>query len=184
MKAAPIGIAAALAGCAGPHADTAALERTLGEHASATAALEQWCAARGLAPDPRITATVLPGERPPLPSGLRARLAVGPGQPLGYRHVRLACGARVLSVAHNWFVRARLTREMNAALDTSDTPFGKVAAPLGFTRETLDSRHGGEPGCPAGTVLSQIALLRLPGGAPLAFLTECYTAAALASPSA
>ncbi len=176
---APFGLAAALAGCTTAQGDVAALERTLGAHASATAALEEWCTARGFAPVPKITATLLTGEAPPAPSDLRERLGVGPDEPLGYRHVRLSCGERVLSVAHNWFVRSRLTPAMNPQLDTTDTPFDKVAAPLGFTRETLDARHGGEPGCPAGTVLSQIALLRLPDGAPLAYLTECYTSASV-----
>ena len=179
--AAPFGLAAALAGCAATGSDVAALERTLGAHASATAALEQWCAARGFSRAPTITATLIAGLAPAPPPDLRARLEVGADEPLGYRHVRLTCGDRTLSVAHNWFVRARLTPSMNALLDTADTPFGKVAAPMGFTRETLDIRHGGEPGCPAGTVLSQVAMLRLPDGKPLAFLTECYTRATIAS---
>lgn len=168
-----------IAGCATTHADIAALERALGAQASATVALEQWCRARDFAAEPKVLARMIPGTPPHEPEGLRARLGVSANEPLGYRHVELACGNRVLSVAHNWFVRARLTPAMNAALDASDTPFGKVAAPLGFMRETLDSRHGGEPGCPAGTVLSQIALLRLPTGKPLAYLTECYTPGAV-----
>ncbi|MFM5886291.1 MAG: hypothetical protein ACKOQ3_13365, partial [Novosphingobium sp.] len=67
----------------------------------------------------------------------------------------------------------------NAALDTSDVPFGKIVGPLRFARETIDSRKGGEPGCPPGVVLSQIALLRLPDRQPLALVTECYTRAAI-----
>ncbi len=172
-------MAAALAGCATAGGDVAALERTLRAHASATAALEEWCAARGFAAAPQIAATLIAGPAPATPPGLRERLGVSRDEPLGYRHVRLSCGSRVLSVAHNWFVRAALSRDMNAALDTGDIPFGKIAAPLGFTRETIDTRRGGEPGCPAGTVLSQVALLRLPDGRPLAFLTECYTPAAV-----
>ena len=99
---------------------------------------------------------------------------------LGYRHVRLACGTNVLSEAHNWYVPGRLTPAMNAALAATTIPFGKVAAPLGFRRERLDSKRGARPECPRGTILSHRALLRLPDGRPLALLVECYTRANLA----
>lgn len=165
--------------CTADQQSIAALERALGSNPSATRALEDWCAARGLAADPVIVARRLKGEAAPEPEGLRARLGVSAETPLGYRHVQLVCGDRVLSEAHNWYVRERLTADMNAALDTSDTPFGRIVGPLGFTRETLDSRKGGEPGCPSGVVLSQIALLRLADGRPLALVTECYTRAAI-----
>ncbi|WP_296674728.1 hypothetical protein [Novosphingobium sp.] len=169
-----------LSACAADPAQTAALERTLAASPSATRALEKWCAARGIADHPVVLARRLKGEAGPEPADLRRRLAVSADAPLGYRHVELLCGDRVLSVAHNWYRRELLTAQMNTVLDTSDTPFGKVAGPLGFTRETIDSRRGEEPGCPPGTVLSQIALLRLPGGQPLALVTECYTRAAIA----
>lgn len=171
---------AGLAGaCSADHESIAALERALGSNASATRALEEWCAARGLADHPEIVARRLKNEAGPEPTGLRARLGVGAGARLGYRHVQLVCGERVLSEAHNWYVRERLTSAMNAALNTSDIPFGKIVGPLRFSRETIDSRKGGEPGCPPGVVLSQIALLRLPDGRPLALVTECYTRAAI-----
>ena len=165
--------------CAADQQSIAALERALGSNPSATRALEAWCAARGLSDDPVIVARRLQGEVAPEPEGLRARLGVSADARLGYRHVQLVCGERVLSEAHNWYVRDRLTADMNAALDTSDTPFGKIVGPLGFSRETLDSRKGGEPGCPPAVVLSQIALLRLADGQPLALVTECYTRAAI-----
>lgn len=165
--------------CTADHDSIAALERALQSNPSATRALEGWCAARGLADDPQIVAQRLKGEAGPEPADLRTRLGVSAEAPLGYRHVELVCGTRVLSVAHNWYLREHLTAEMNAALDGSDAPFGKVVASLRFTRETIDSRHGGEPGCPPSTVLSQIALLRLPDGRPLALVTECYTRAAI-----
>jgi hypothetical protein len=101
---------------------------------------------------------------------------------VGYRHVRLSCGPVVLSEAHNWYLPSRLTPAMNTALATSDTPFGKVAAPLHFTRLALDARRGRAPSCPANTVLSHRALLRLPDGRPLALVVECYTAANLRQP--
>jgi hypothetical protein len=68
---------------------------------------------------------------------------------------------------------------MNRTLEASRTPFGKVAAPLGYVREPIDSRRGSAGGCPPGVVLSNRAMLRLPDGRPLALLVECYTAANL-----
>ncbi len=173
-----LSVATTLAGCAAPPARVAALSETLARHASATAALEEWCARNGYAAEPRIIARRLPTSGD-TPDDVRTHLALAHDAPLGFRNVALACGDRVLSVARNWYNVALLTPAMNAALERSDTPFGKVVAPLGFTRETLDQRRGGEPGCPPGTVLSQVALLRLPGGRPLAFLTECYTRASV-----
>lgn len=165
--------------CTSERQTIAALERALGANPSATHALEDWCAARGLAASPVIVARRIKGEAGVEPPDLRVRLGVGPDVALGYRHVELVCGDKVLSEAHNWYVRERMSDAMNTALDASDIPFGKVAAPLGFSRETIDSRHGGEPGCPVGVVLSQIALLRLPDGRPLALVTECYTRTAI-----
>ena len=158
-------------------------EAALQAQDSATAALRQWCAAEHIAdPAQIIAAPVKDGARAE-PAGLRSALGIGPDDPLGYRHVRLACGATVLSEAHNWYVPARLTPDMNRTLATTDTPFGAVAAPLGFRRERLATIRGPSPECPPGTVLSHHALLRLPGGAALAFLVECYTRANLVKPA-
>ena len=173
-----LSVVTTLAGCAAPQARVTALAETLARHASATAALEEWCRHNRFADAPRIAAHRLPATGETVAEA-RQHLRLSADAPLGIRHVELVCGTRVLSVAHNVYDPALLTRAMNAALAGSDIPFGKVVAPLGFTRETLDTRRGGEPGCPAGTVLSQVALLRLPGGRPLAFLTECYTRAAV-----
>ena len=172
-------VALLLAGCTTAQSRVAALERTLAAQPSATTGLERWCASRQLADQPRIAARRLPLTGP-VPNGLHTTLQIAANDPLGYRHVELVCGTRVLSDAINWYVPERLTAAMNTALDETDTPFGKVAAPLSFTRETLDTRRGALPGCPAATILSHIALLRLPDGRPLAHLTECYTRANLA----
>jgi hypothetical protein len=51
--------------------------------------------------------------------------------------VRLRCGSLVLSEAENWYAPGRLTAEMNRALDTTDTPFGRVVAPLEPYRRTF-----------------------------------------------
>lgn len=169
--------------CTAPHARRLRrFEAALEAQDSATAALRQWCAAEHIADPSRIIATPVRDGARAEPAGLRTALGVGPDEPLGYRHVRLACGTMVLSEAHNWYVPARLTPAMNQTLAASDTPFGAVAAPLGFRRERLATIRGSSPDCPPGTVLSHHALLRLPDGAALAFLVECYTRATLGSP--
>jgi chorismate-pyruvate lyase len=154
-----------------------AFEATLAAQDSATAALGQWCAARHLADPAAITAAQVKGADAVPPPDLDETLRLGEGQEAGYRHVRLSCGGKVLSQAHNWYAPARLTPAMNQTLNTTDTPFGKVAAPLGFRRERLGAVEGAAPGCPRDTVLSHRALLRLPDGAPLALVVECYTPA-------
>ena len=155
------------------------LERTLADQDSATAALGQWCAARGLADPPRVVAVSVQGDDAPLPSDARALLGIGPDTRPGYRHVRLNCGDVTLSEAHNWFVPSRLTPQMNAALAATDTPFGKVVAPLHFTRERLVASRARAEGCPPHTVLSHRAVLRLPDGQPISLVVECYQNAAL-----
>jgi len=155
-------------------ASLASFEAALAGRDSATATLEAWCAERGLADPARVTAEPADGPAMPLPPQDRAALGVSPEEPLGYRHVRLACGGRVLSDARNWYVPARLPREMNDTLETTDTPFGKVVAPLGFRRERLSSERGAAEGCPQGTVLSHRALLRLPDGRAISLVLECY----------
>lgn len=156
-----------------------AFEANLAAHDSATEALRLWCTARGLAQNPRITAQFIRDHDEPPPAGLHARLGVPDGEPLGYRHVTLSCEGVVLSEAHNWYVPSRLTPEMNGELADSDTPFGKVAAPLRFIREPISTEQGRGAGCPSGIISTHRALLRLPGGQPLALVMECYTAANL-----
>jgi ketosteroid isomerase-like protein/chorismate-pyruvate lyase len=104
---------------------------------SATATLERWCRDHHLADTPRVVAQVVRGaHRTPSREQLR-RLDVGAERELAYRRVRLQCGARILSEADNWYVPARLTAEMNRSLDSSDTPFGRVVAPLQPYRRTF-----------------------------------------------
>lgn len=184
MRGAVTALAAVLLlnGCAGSLLP--AFEHTLAAQDSATAALSRWCAVRQLAQPARITASAVHDADAPLPANLRLLLGTDLAAAIGYRHVRLACGsppggAVVLSEAHNWYLPGRLTPAMNSTLAISDTPFGKVVAPLHFTRERLDARRGRAAACPAHTILSHRALLRLPDGRPLALVVECYTAANL-----
>lgn len=153
----------------------AAFEATLAAHDSATEALRTWCEGRGLANPAQIMAHPVSGTPAKPPKGLRRLLGIGPREPLGYRHVELTCGKRVLSSAHNWFVPGRLTAEMNTALAATHVPFGKVAAPLNYRREPLAILTKPPRGCPVNTISAHRALLRLPDGRALSYVLECYT---------
>ncbi len=178
LLAAPalLGCATAQTGRAPDEQVLTQFEAALAAQDSATAALEGWCAARGIAQPAKIVAT--PAGGPSLPPTKRNRLMleVSEQEPVGYRHVKLSCGGKVLSEAHNWYVPARLTPEINRQLETTDIPFGKAARPLGFTRERLFETRGTIEGCPKDTVLHHRAVLRLPDGRPVSTVIECYTA--------
>ena len=120
-----------------PAATLAELDARLLAGGSATQTLEKWCREHRLAADPRIVAERVKRADKPVSAEQRARLGIDAAEPVRYRHVRLRCGTRILSEADNWYVPARLTPEMNAALDHSDVPFGTVVAPLGIGRNTL-----------------------------------------------
>jgi chorismate-pyruvate lyase len=155
-------------------------EAALARRDSATLALEDWCAARRIADPPVVRAKRLPVEGLAMPATVERELNLARGERAQVRNVQLLCGDAVLSVAWNWYVPSRLTPAMNEALRTTDTPFGKVVAPLRFRREPLATVQGrAEEACPAGTVSTHRARLILPDGRPLAYLIECYTAANL-----
>ena len=156
-------------------ASIAAFEATLAAHDSATEALRTWCERRGWANQAQIIARPVVGAAARQPKRLRRLLGIGAHETLGYRHVELTCGSRVLSVAHNWYVPGRLTAEMNAALAETQLPFGRIAAPLAYRREPLEILTKPPRGCPVNTISAHRALLRLPGGQPLAYVLECYT---------
>ncbi|WP_052223166.1 hypothetical protein [Novosphingobium malaysiense] len=157
-----------------------AFEAVLRRHDSATLALEEWCNTRGFADPAQVTAHGSKARVGEPPAAVVSHLELREGESVAMRNVKLTCGQTVLSVAWNWYVPARLTPEMNAALDASDAPFGKVVAPLGFRRQPLENVRGQAEGCPEGTISTHRAVLILPDGRPLAYLIECYTAANLA----
>jgi len=165
---------------AAPAASLADFEAHLAAHDSATEALQQWCHARRIGQGP-IRARVIGAQSNDPPARMRDILGLDADDALGMRNVRLSCDETVLSVAWNWYAPSRLTPEMNAALADSDVPFGKVAGALRFRRETIDVIPGTAENCPRDTISTHRALLRLPSGAPLAYLIECYTAANLAA---
>jgi chorismate-pyruvate lyase len=108
-------------------------------HDSATLTMERWCGEHRMAAPAKVIAQRVVGASKPLPDELRARLAIGPNEPVRYRRVLLRCGSHVLSEADNWYVPSRLTAAMNDQLDHTDTPFGRVVLPLHFRRQTLDA---------------------------------------------
>lgn len=176
MRAVPA-LALALASCASP---LPRFEAALAANESATAALGAWCGQRAIADPPTIRAVADRARHEPPGDAVLEALAIGEGEDVAYRHVRLACGNAVLSVAHNWYVPGRLEPAMNRTLETTDTPFGRVVAPLRFTRERLAARRGRMAECPAGTVLSHRAVLRRADRLPISLVVECYTRANLA----
>jgi len=134
---------------------------------SASVVLQGWCADRGLAP--LLARRVGGAEISPTPAVLAA-LGVRPGEPVGYRRVQLACGTVILSEAENWYVPARLTRQMNRQLDSTDAPFGLVARPLHFTRRTLMATRVPD----ANHLLEVTAVLVSAKGAPFSYVIEDY----------
>ena len=88
----------------------------------------------------KIVAERLTGVDKPAAPEQRQLLGVHETEPIRYRHVRLACGRHVLSEADNWYVPARLTPEMNHALDATDVAFGRAVQPLHFQRRTLSAK--------------------------------------------
>jgi hypothetical protein len=173
-------LALALGACAhgGDAMVVDALNARLLSAPSATVTLEGWCAERRLATTPRIVARRGAADKPAT-AEVRGELKVGPGEPVRYRQVQLVCGDKVLSEADNWYVPGLLTSEMNRALDETDTPFGRVVAPLGFTRRTISiSRPGGS------RVLEHRAVLSTAAGAPFSLVVERYTRQVLADPVA
>ncbi|WFU12950.1 hypothetical protein QA646_29180 (plasmid) [Rhizobium sp. CB3090] len=170
------------------------LNANLLSNASATLTLDRWCAGHNLAPQgSKIVAERIRGQDKPTDSRIRELLAVGPNEPIAYRHVRLVCGNRVLSEADNWYVPGRLTMDMNKALNTSDVAFGRAVQSLNFTRTNLSSNLLWSPlpegwdvkkELPAPTtgsltlppfLLEHHAVLKLQDGTPFSALVESYT---------
>jgi hypothetical protein len=159
---------------------------------SATLTLEHWCGVHHLASPARILAERVRDTDKPVSTEQRNELGVTPTEPVRYRRVQLRCGAVVLSTADNWYVPSRLTPEMNAVLDATDTPFGKAVQALHFQRHTLSSKilwwplpEGWEMntnGIKGETIssmptklLEHKAVLTLPDGTPLSEVVETYT---------
>lgn len=154
------------------------LNRALLGAETATGVLQSWCDARYGAGKFRIHAAVDRVADAPASAEQRARLQVSAAEPLGYRSVALMCGDLVLSRAENWYVPARLTAEMNAAL-AGDTPFGAVIRPLAPNRHTFSSDFAW-PGQGEDDVLRHRAVVHAGEGLPIAEVVETYQRVMLA----
>ena len=153
-----------------------ALRQLLLEGHSATATLEHWCALHALAIPARVRAVALPGTAHEAPPAVHDALQTSAATALRHRRVALACGERVLSVADNWYLPARLSPAMNLRLDTSDEPFGRVVAALAFRRLTLHEQTFWPP-CAgdAGRIILQMhALLLDPHEQAFSYVVERY----------
>lgn len=160
-------------------ANLADFEAVLNAQNSATVALRQWCELRHIAAPAEIRAQRQSFQNIAPPANIRRHLHLRGDDQFAFRHVTLTCGDTVMSEAYNWYVPSRLTAEMNARLNSGQTPFGTVVAPLQFRRERLPAAALRGSYCPAGAILANRARLVLPGGQPLALLIECYTPANL-----
>jgi chorismate-pyruvate lyase len=136
---------------------------------SATSTLEKWCADHKMSAEPKIVARRVSGVDKPPSEETRRRLEVGAEEPVKYRRVQLACGEHVLSEADNWYVPGRLSDEMNRALDTTETPFGKAIAPLQPFRRTIEMKmrwsplpEGWEVSAPAAAPAKMSGALSMP----------------------
>ncbi len=165
-----IALAAAPAAARSP---TDALEAALVSGESATAVLTRWCADHALADPARIVAVRDRAAHRAAPPSVRRALRAQAGERVAYRRVNLACGERVLSQADNWYLPGHLSAPMNQALETTDTPFGQVVAPLRFHRVALGVERPGAaaPGAP---ILRLSAVLVAGDGRPFAVVRERY----------
>lgn len=144
---------------------------------SATAVLEKWCADHRIADVPTVIARRIEGPVLEPTEQIRARLKVDDETALEFRNVALMCGDIVLSLAQNWYVPERLTPAMNAVLTTSETPFGKVIAPLSPTRQTVSVSllWSALPGLKLPeNLLEHRAILSTHEGLPIAEVIETY----------
>ena len=176
------------------------LQSDLLSHDSATLVLDDWCTRHRLAPPgSKIVAERIRGHDKPVTAEQRALLRVSGDEPVGYRRVRLRCGAHVLSEADNWYVPGRLTPAMNTQLETTDIAFGRAVQALRFRRRTLSARLLWSP-LPAGwdsaagriprlpgdrlaipdKVIENRAVLTLPDGTPFSAVIETYSGDVLA----
>jgi hypothetical protein len=95
-------------------------------YATATAALNTWCAERLHPHDSRITASVLVDESVPVDT-YKGILAIQASELLRYRRVVLKWGHTAVSEAENWYLPDRLPRlmrwQMRTVISRSDKSY-------------------------------------------------------------
>lgn len=160
-------LACATAACA---SDAGRFRHELVSANSATAVLQAHCPL----PGDKLRAERSSDAPLPPPPSIRRALAARDGETIRHRRVRLLCGPAVFSDADNWYVPERLAPGMNATLEESDTPFGRVVARLRPIRRTLATKadHGQH-------FLSVTAVLIAANGQPISGVIEHYRRAVL-----
>ncbi|PNP97514.1 hypothetical protein [Sphingobium sp. SA916] len=162
-------------------AEISAFRDEIGMAASATRVLDRWCASHHMAPAGAVIAEKIANKLVPATARLRRTLQLKASDHVQLRHVRLRCNGHILSVARLWYVPSRLPASMEASLQQTGTPFGKVVAPLYLDRKSAGSSSawlpkGGQPTAktPPRTLFSQRALMSRPDGLPIAYVVEDY----------
>lgn len=162
-------------------AEISALREEIGRAASATQVLDRWCASHHMAPAGAVIAEKIANKPVPATAQLRRALQLKASDRVQLRHVRLRCNGHILSVARLWYVPSRLPASMVASLQQTETPFGKVVAPMHLDRQSAGSssawlpKEGGPTAkTPPHILFSQRALMSRADGLPIAYVVEDY----------
>lgn len=150
---------------------------------SATEELERWCAERAIG-DGRIVA-IRARNAKAVPCDDESLEALYPHDVRGqakFRLVELATAGIVVVDAFNWYFPDRLTLDMRKALETTDTPFGRVVKPLKPKRRTylVRRRTPGQmmeakgPLDPGATAFEHRAVIYGQGDIPIAVVHERF----------
>ena len=120
-------------------AKISALRDEIGMTASATQVLDRWCTSHHMSPAGAVIAEKVANKPVPATAQLRRTLQLRASDRVQLRHVRLRCSGHILSVARLWYVPSRLPASMEASLQQTSTPFGKVVAPMHLDRQSAGS---------------------------------------------
>lgn len=162
-------------------AEISALRDEIGMAASATQVLDRWCTSHHMAPAGAVIAEKIANKTVPATARLRRMLQLTASDRVQLRHVRLRCNGHILSVARLWYVPSRLPASIEASLQQTETPFGKVVAPMHLGRQSAGSSSAWLPkeGAPTAKtpphiLFSQRALMSRAAGLPIAYVVEDY----------
>lgn len=150
---------------------------------SVTWTLEKWCEKQGLVTPPaHIQACVESVPQLPVPEAFQG--AFPAGERLRHRRVDLTCQGLSLCHADNWYAPSRLSPKMNARLEKTREPFGRVVRQAGIHRRTLDCRvlwteEAPPPSSAHTPVISVLAFVCRKDGVALSLVQEICTAALL-----
>lgn len=162
-------------------AQVSELRDEIGMAASATQVLDRWCASHHMAPAGAVIAEKIANKPVPATAQLRRTLQLKAPDRVQLRHVRLRCNGHILSIARLWYVPSRLPASLEASLQQTGTPFGKVVAPMHLDRKSAGSSSawlpkGGVPTAktPPQILFSQRAIMSRADGLPIAYVVEDY----------